>query len=68
MNTANNVLNTYLHFRDNGRADVLSVSESFWSELAAGKHSELNRGRLISAFTFSAPWSTWSAIRQGRSW
>ncbi|WP_156413675.1 cupin domain-containing protein [Lacimicrobium alkaliphilum] len=59
MNTANNVLSTYLHFRDNGRADVLPVSESFWNELAAGKHSELNQGRLMSAFTFSTPWSTW---------
>ena len=50
---------TYLHFRDDGRADPIPVSDAFWSDLSAGKLPQLNRGRLMTAFTFSAPWDTW---------
>jgi oxalate decarboxylase/phosphoglucose isomerase-like protein (cupin superfamily) len=53
------ILSTYLHFRDDGRADAIPVSDSFWQELAAGKHSQLAQGRLMSAFSFSEPWSMW---------
>lgn len=56
---AKQILSTYLHFRDGGRADAIPVSESFWSELAAGKFPQLDQGRLMSAFTFSEPWSMW---------
>jgi mannose-6-phosphate isomerase-like protein (cupin superfamily) len=59
MKTGNNVLSTYLHFRDDGRADAFAVSDSFWNELAAGMHAHLDQGRLMSAFTFSESWSTW---------
>lgn len=53
------ILSTYLHFQDGGQVDEIPVSESFWAELAAGKHSNLDHGRLMSAFTFSEPWPTW---------
>ena len=59
MNSAKDIINNYLHFFENGRARSFPVSESFWGELAAGKHSELDQGRLMSAFTFSEPWAMW---------
>jgi mannose-6-phosphate isomerase-like protein (cupin superfamily) len=57
--TAKDILSTYLHVQDGGKTDAIPVSESFWEELAQGKHSGLDQGRLMSAFTFSEPWSTW---------
>lgn len=59
LNSAKDILSTYLHFRDGGQADAILVSESFWEELAGGKYPQLDRGRLMSAFTFSEPWSMW---------
>ena len=59
MSSAKNILGTYLHFWDGGSADMIPLSESFWNELAAGKHPQLDEGRLMSAFTFSRPWPTW---------
>jgi mannose-6-phosphate isomerase-like protein (cupin superfamily) len=53
------ILGTYLHVRDDGGTDLLPVSDSFWQELAAGRLPQLDQGRLMSAFTFSEPWSTW---------
>src|SRR5690349_15708110 len=47
------ILNTYVHFRDGGRADAIPVSETFWEELSTGVYPQLNEGRLMSAFTFS---------------
>lgn len=59
LSSAKEILSTYLHFRDGGRADEIPVSESFWGELAAGEHPQLDQGRLMSAVTFSEPWSMW---------
>lgn len=53
------IISTYLHFLDGGRTDAIPVSESFWEEVAAGKHPYLEQGRLMSAFSFSEPWSVW---------
>lgn len=59
MSSSENIVSTYLHFRDDGRADAIPVSESFWGELAAGKLPLLEQGRLMTAFSFSGPWSMW---------
>lgn len=59
MSSARHILDTYLHFRDGGRADPVPVSEAFWGELAAGKLPELDQGRLMTGFTFSEPWTMW---------
>jgi len=59
MSTAKEILRTYLHVRDGGKTDAISVSDSFWEELAGGAYPQLDQGRLMSAFTFSEPWSTW---------
>ena len=53
--TAREILGTCLHVQDGGKTDAFSVSESFWEELSGGKYSQLNQGRLMSAFTFSEP-------------
>ncbi len=59
MSNAKTILQTYLHVRDDGRTIEMPVSDAFWEELASGAHSQLDQGRLMSAFTFSSPWSTW---------
>ena len=59
MHAANDIISTYLHVRDDGRTDAIGISASFWQQVAAGAHPELDHGRLMSAFAFSEPWSTW---------
>jgi len=59
LSFAKDIIGTYVHFRDDGRANTVHVSGSFWEELAAGRHPQLSQGRLMSAFTFSEPWPTW---------
>jgi mannose-6-phosphate isomerase-like protein (cupin superfamily) len=56
---ANDILRTYLHVQDGTRIATVDAPESFWSELAGGAHSELDQGRLMSAFSFSGAWATW---------
>ena len=53
------ILDTFLHVRDGGQTDSIPVSKSFWETLASGGFPQLEQGRLMSAFTFSAPWPTW---------
>lgn len=53
------ILDTYLHVRDGGAIVAQPVSESFWTDLAQGKLPALDQGRLMTAFTFSQPWSSW---------
>lgn len=57
--SARDILSTCLHIRDGGGTDAIAVSESFWEELAAGRYPQLDQGRLMSAFAFFEPWSTW---------
>ncbi len=59
MASAENILSTYLHVADGGRTETVPVGESFWSDMASGQFPQLDRGRLMSAFTFSEPWSSW---------
>lgn len=59
MTSARDILSTYVHFRHDDRADEVPVSAAFWSELASGQREELNQGRLMTAFAFSEPWSSW---------
>jgi oxalate decarboxylase/phosphoglucose isomerase-like protein (cupin superfamily) len=66
MHAANDIISTYLHVRDDGRTDAIDVSASFWEQVAAGAHPELDQGRLMSAFTFSEPWRTWERHPAGQ--
>lgn len=59
MSTAQTIFNTYLHLQDDGKTEAIPVSDSFWEEVMRGALPQLDRGRLMSAFTFSEPWSTW---------
>ncbi len=59
MISARNILSAYVHFDEGGKSEVMPVSDAFWSELAAGKHPQLDRGRLMTAFSFTEPWAMW---------
>ncbi len=56
---AADILCTYLHLEDDGRAGAIAVPQTFWEDVGRGDHPELDRGRLMSAFTFEAAWPTW---------
>lgn len=56
---AQNILNTFLHVQDGGRAEPLPVTASFWADLSAGRYPQLEQGRLLSAYTFNEPWPVW---------
>jgi len=53
------ILETYLHVKDGAEIASVAAPDSFWPDLAAGKFPELDRGRLMSAFTFTGAWDTW---------
>lgn len=57
--SAQDIFGTYLHVKDDGRMVTLPGSESFWEGLAGGAYPQLEQGRLMSAFAFSEPWSSW---------
>ena len=59
MPAGSDILGTYVHFRDDARAEAMPVSAQFWEELAAGGFPQLEQGRLMSAFSFSEPWTSW---------
>lgn len=59
MPTGSDILDTYVHFQDGARAEQMPASAQFWQELAGGAFPQLEQGRLMSAFSFSAPWTSW---------
>lgn len=59
MIPAQTIFNTYLHLQDDGKTNAIPVSDSFWEEIMSSALPQLDRGRLMSAFSFSEPWSTW---------
>jgi mannose-6-phosphate isomerase-like protein (cupin superfamily) len=59
MSSPKQILSNYLHVRDGGKTDAISVSDSFWEELAQGAYPQLDQGRLMTAFTFSESWPIW---------
>lgn len=65
LSSGKEILSTYLHFQDGGRAEIVPVSESFWEEMAAGKRPQLDQGRLMLAFTFSEPCTMWERHPSG---
>jgi mannose-6-phosphate isomerase-like protein (cupin superfamily) len=59
LSTARRILDTCLHVQDGGTTVPMPVSGSFWRELATGGYPQLEQGRLMTAFAFSEPWSSW---------
>jgi len=53
------ILDSHWHVKDGAGLASVSAPVSFWPVLAAGKFPELDRGRLMSAFTFTGAWDTW---------
>ena len=59
INSSHHIINTYLHFQDGGAASTVPVTDTFWQDLASGQYAHLDRGRLMTAFSFSESWSIW---------
>lgn len=60
-----NILHTYLHVQDGGKTEQVAVTEQFWRDLVSGTRPELDQGRLMSAFSFSADWPSWECHPAG---
>ncbi|QPF71686.1 cupin domain-containing protein [Roseateles sp. DAIF2] len=56
---AEDILHAYVHLQDGGRATLRPLTADFWPALAQGAYPELEQGRLMTAFSFSEPWSSW---------
>jgi catechol 2,3-dioxygenase-like lactoylglutathione lyase family enzyme/mannose-6-phosphate isomerase-like protein (cupin superfamily) len=61
-------LGTFVHLRDDGRAEPMPVDADFWSALAAGARPELDAGRLVGTHAFASPWTTWERHPAGDEW
>lgn len=55
---------TFIHIKGESAAP-LEVTEMFWKELAAGEHTELNGGWLMTAFHMAADSPTWEVHPAG---
>lgn len=57
--TPHSVLQHGVHADNDQRSHIVAMDNEFWARLAAGEYPQLDRGRLMSAFTFDAPWPVW---------
>ncbi|WP_445939823.1 cupin domain-containing protein [Pseudomonas sp.] len=58
-NQPEEILHSSLHVKDGGKTEQIAVSEQFWSDVVNGARPELDQGRLLPAFSFSANWPSW---------
>ncbi len=49
----------YLHLDEGNTATVVPVTGDFWPKVMAGQMPQLDRGRLMTCFSFGEDWSTW---------
>lgn len=50
---------TYIHLGPDGTPVPLTVTPTFWQELASGAFSGLGPGRLVSTYEFGDNWPSW---------
>jgi mannose-6-phosphate isomerase-like protein (cupin superfamily) len=50
---------TYVVARPDGDVPRIPVDDSFWPEVMAGGHPELNGGWMIGAFDYTSDWDSW---------
>ncbi len=56
---AHTILQHGIHVDSDLCSHLVTMDGNFWAQLAAGEFPQLDRGRLMSAFTFDAPWPVW---------
>ncbi len=56
---------TYVHLRDDRSAALIPVTPTFWDELTSDRRPELDAGRLVMRFDFTADWPTWEVHPAG---
>ena len=55
--TAFDPLETFVHLPDGPEATLLEVTPDFWAKLES--RSDLQGGRLVSAYRFTEDWTSW---------
>ena len=54
------LVNTYIHLKDDGAASPIEVNETFWEELmSGGGERSLEEGRLVTAHHWAEDWDSW---------
>jgi mannose-6-phosphate isomerase-like protein (cupin superfamily) len=56
---------TYLVLHGAGEARPIVVDGSFWRDVMAGKHPELEQGWLVGAYPMEADWPQWEMHPEG---
>jgi mannose-6-phosphate isomerase-like protein (cupin superfamily) len=56
---------TYLALHGAGEARPIAVDDSFWPDVMAGKHPELDKGWLVGAYPMEADWPEWEMHPEG---
>ena len=59
-----NLKSTYIVIDQSHKADSISVTDSFWSDLDRD-HGDFKGNTLLAAFEFTADWSTWEVHPNG---
>jgi mannose-6-phosphate isomerase-like protein (cupin superfamily) len=62
---ASHMTEHYVHLAADGQFGALLPAVTFWQELAAGQHPQLEQGLLCSAFSFDTPWPSWECHPAG---
>src|ERR671917_396238 len=56
---------TYVVARHDGAVPRIPIDDSFWPEVAAGGHPELDEGWMVSAFDYTSDWDSWERHPRG---
>lgn len=54
-----NLNQSYLHVDEGLRTLPLVMTHNFWADLAEGHYPQLERGHLLTCFTFNNDWAMW---------
>lgn len=57
---------TFLHLADDGRAQPLAVTPTFWQELGSGELGAVGEsGRMVTTSSFDSDWNSWEMHPEG---
>ena len=59
------VATTNLRLKPDGRAEPLTVSPAFWSDIKAGKLGSFHNEYLVTSMSFDASWTSWEVHPNG---
>ena len=52
------LIGTYINLRADGGVQRIEIGPTFWPDVMAGKHPELEEGRLVAVFPYDGNWTS----------